>query len=86
MLSVPEKLAILADAAKYDVSCASSGAPKRDSRSGGLGWYIFEARSELETAKVFAGLFTVIVIGLLVESVVFRAIESRTVVRWGMQR
>ena len=56
------------------------------SRSGGLGWYIFEARSELETAKVFAGLFTVIVIGLLVESVVFRAIESRTVVRWGMQR
>ncbi len=56
------------------------------SRSGGLGWYIFEARSELETARVFAGLFTVIVIGLLVESVVFRAIERRTVIRWGMQR
>jgi putative DNA modification/repair radical SAM protein len=37
MPSVPEKLAILADAAKYDVSCASSGAPKRDSRAGGLG-------------------------------------------------
>jgi putative DNA modification/repair radical SAM protein len=32
MLSPPEKLAILADAAKYDVSCASSGAPKRNSR------------------------------------------------------
>ena len=56
------------------------------SRSGGLGWYIFEARSELETAKVFAGLFTVIVIGLFVESVVFRTIENRTVLRWGMQR
>jgi len=56
------------------------------SRSGGLGWYIFEARSELETAKVFAGLFTVIVIGLFVESVIFRAIENRTVLRWGMQR
>ena len=37
------------------------------SRSGGLGWYIFEARSELETAKVFAGLFAVILIGLFVE-------------------
>ena len=32
-----EKLAILADAAKYDVSCASSGAQKRNSRLGGLG-------------------------------------------------
>ena len=31
MLDVPAKLAILADAAKYDVSCASSGAPKRSS-------------------------------------------------------
>jgi putative DNA modification/repair radical SAM protein len=38
MLQVQEKLAILADAAKYDASCASSGAPKRDSRNGqGLG-------------------------------------------------
>lgn len=36
--SVPEKLAILADAAKYDVSCASSGGTRRDSRDGkGLG-------------------------------------------------
>lgn len=31
------KLAILADAAKYDASCASSGAPKRNSLRGGLG-------------------------------------------------
>jgi NitT/TauT family transport system permease protein len=56
------------------------------SRSGGLGWYIFEARAELETARVFAGLFAVILIGLLVESVIFRAIEARTVNLWGMQR
>ncbi len=55
-------------------------------RSGGLGWYIYEAREELLTARVFAGLLTVIVIGLLVESVIFRAIEVRTVRRWGMQR
>lgn len=56
------------------------------SRSGGLGWFIFENRNQLETAYVFAGLFTVIVIGLLVESVIFRTIETRTVRRWGMQR
>jgi NitT/TauT family transport system permease protein len=56
------------------------------SRSGGIGWYIFEARAELETARVFAGLFAVIIIGLLVESVIFRTIEARTVNLWGMQR
>ena len=55
------------------------------SRSGGLGWFIFENRNQLETASVFAGLFTVIIIGLLVESVIFRAIENATVRRWGMQ-
>ena len=37
-LDVQEKLAILADAAKYDASCASSGTSKRDSAGGkGLG-------------------------------------------------
>nr|WP_246160579.1 ABC transporter permease [Aureimonas fodinaquatilis] len=56
------------------------------SRSGGLGWYIFEARAELLTSQVFAGLFTVILIGLFVESVIFRFIEARTVQRWGMQK
>ena len=56
------------------------------SRGGGLGWYIYEARAELDTTRVFAGLLTVIVIGLLVESLFFRLIERRTVQRWGMQR
>ena len=36
-LALEDKLAILADAAKYDASCASSGTAKRDSRKGGLG-------------------------------------------------
>ena len=37
-LDTREKLAILADAAKYDASCASSGTSKRDSRGGkGIG-------------------------------------------------
>ena len=33
-LDIQEKLAILADAAKYDASCASSGSTKRDSKRG----------------------------------------------------
>jgi len=38
VLTVREKLEILADAAKYDASCASSGTAKRDSRGGkGIG-------------------------------------------------
>lgn len=32
-----QKLEILADAAKYDASCASSGGDRRDSKSGGIG-------------------------------------------------
>ncbi|MHA6768724.1 putative DNA modification/repair radical SAM protein [Sphingobium ummariense] len=36
-LSTRQKLEILADAAKYDASCASSGTTKRDSRSGKRG-------------------------------------------------
>ena len=34
VLDLKRKLAILSDAAKYDASCASSGAPKRDSLDG----------------------------------------------------
>jgi NitT/TauT family transport system permease protein len=55
------------------------------SRSGGLGWFIFENRNQLEIPTVFAGLFTVILIGLVVESVIFRSIENVTIRRWGMQ-
>lgn len=56
------------------------------SGSGGLGWYIFESSQNIETDGVFAGLFMVILIGFVVENVVFRNVELRTVNRWGMQR
>ncbi|MFC5522772.1 ABC transporter permease [Polaromonas jejuensis] len=55
------------------------------SGAGGLGWYIFENRNQLETANVFAGLFFVILIGLFVENFIFATIEKRTIHRWGMQ-
>ena len=53
---------------------------------GGLGWFIFQNRNELYTDRVFAGLVLVIVIGLLVENVVFSTLERVTVRRWGVQR
>ncbi len=53
--------------------------------SGGLGWFIYQNRFELNTDYVFAGLFTIIAIGFLVENILFKAIEQRTVLRWGMQ-
>lgn len=56
------------------------------SGKGGLGWYIFQNRNELYTDKVFAGLAVVILIGLLVEGIVFSTLERLTVRRWGMQR
>ena len=56
------------------------------SGKGGLGWYIFQNRNELYTDRVFAGLLTVIAIGLVVENVVFATLERVTVRRWGMVR
>ena len=55
------------------------------SGQGGLGWFIFENRNTLDIPAVFAGLLTVIIIGLIVENFIFRTIERRTIARWGMQ-
>ena len=55
------------------------------SGSGGLGWFIYENKNVLEIPAVFAGLFTVILIGLMVENLIFRNIEAKTVRKWGMQ-
>lgn len=56
------------------------------SGQGGLGWYIFQNRNELYTDRVFAGLALVIILGLLVENLLFHTLERLTVKRWGVQR
>jgi len=56
------------------------------SGQGGLGWFIFQNRNELYTDRVFAGLAAVVIIGLLVENLVFDQLERHTVRKWGMQR
>lgn len=43
------------------------------------------ARNLLDIPAVFAGLLTVIVIGLIVENVVFQTIERHTILKWGMK-
>ncbi|CDZ29170.1 ABC transporter permease [Neorhizobium galegae] len=55
------------------------------SGQGGLGWFIFENRNLLDIPAVFAGLLTVIVIGLIVENLIFQTIEKRTIQKWGMK-
>ena len=55
------------------------------SGQGGIGWFIYEKKSLLEMPAVFAGLLTVIAIGLAVEAGLFRPLEARTVGRWGMR-
>ncbi|MDR2097537.1 MAG: ABC transporter permease, partial [Spirochaetaceae bacterium] len=55
------------------------------SGKGGLGWFIYEKKNQLDIDLVFAGLLTVIVIGVLVEGLVFKFIEERTIVKWGMK-
>jgi NitT/TauT family transport system permease protein len=55
------------------------------SGSGGLGWFIFENKNTLDIPNVFAGLLTVIIIGLVIENVIFRTVEKQTIGRWGMQ-
>ena len=55
------------------------------SGSGGLGWFIFENKNMLDIPNVFAGLLTVILIGLAVENLLFQTIERNTIGRWGMQ-
>ncbi|MDR3099640.1 MAG: ABC transporter permease [Paraburkholderia sp.] len=55
------------------------------SGSGGLGWFIYQAKNALDIPSVFAGLFCVILIGLVIENLVFGTLEKYTIRRWGMQ-
>jgi NitT/TauT family transport system permease protein len=50
----------------------------------GLGIYINDAKLDQFTPRMFAALLTIAMIGVLFE-VLFRVLERRTIVRWGMQ-
>jgi hypothetical protein len=55
------------------------------SGQGGLGWFIYENKNMLEVPSVFAGLFTVILIGLAVENLILQAMALDLFVHRGMQ-
>ena len=50
---------------------------------GGIGWYIFKQRTFMNTSGLFVGILVVVVIGILVETVLFRWLENKTVRKWG---
>ena len=54
------------------------------SGKGGMGWMINEAKNNLDIPVVFGGLLSVIILGLVIENIVFKQIENRTVKKWGM--
>ncbi len=53
-------------------------------KESGLGWYIFEKRFMMDMPGVFAGLLIIVVIGYMVETVLFEIIEKDTIKKWGM--
>jgi NitT/TauT family transport system permease protein len=55
-------------------------------KTGGLGWDIYMKRSFMDIPGLYATLVVIMLIGLLIEAVVFKQIETRTVKKWGMVR
>ena len=53
------------------------------SSGAGIGWFIFTKRVNVDIAGVFAALIVIIVIGMIVEYLVFGTIEKNTVKKWG---
>lgn len=51
---------------------------------GGLGWFIFKRRVFMDTAGMYSGLLIIVLIGILVEDILFSNLENRTVKKWGM--
>lgn len=55
-------------------------------QSGGVGWYIFKHRVFFDVAGMFAGLLTVALVGIVIEVLLFTAIERQTIVKWGIKK
>ena len=51
---------------------------------GGLGWDIYMKRSYLDMPGMFSTLLVIMLIGIIVDDVLFVRLEKATVVKWGM--
>lgn len=56
------------------------------SAGAGIGWYIMMKRMNVDIAGVFAAIIIIVMIGCVVEYVLFRTIEKHTIQKWGMSR
>lgn len=54
------------------------------SSGAGIGWFIFMKRTNMDIAGVFGALLVIIVIGIIVEYVVFQWIDKKTIRKWGI--
>ena len=52
----------------------------------GIGYFITDRRTNLDIAGIFATIIVIIVIGIIIEYVIFRQIENHTFKKWGMTR
>ncbi len=50
--------------------------------SGGMGWFLFQRRVFMDTPGIFAGLLVVLLLGLLVEGLLFGRLEKSRLARW----
>lgn len=51
---------------------------------GGLGYYINTNRAYANMSRVMSAVIVIIIIGITIESVLFRQLEKHTVIKWGM--
>jgi len=52
--------------------------------AGGLGWHIYMTRYFSDIAGTFAALIAIVIVGILVEEIMFKSIEKATIKKWGM--
>lgn len=56
------------------------------SSGAGIGWFIFMKRTNVDIAGVFAALVVIIIIGIIIEYIVFNFIEQKTIKKWGLTK
>ena len=53
---------------------------------GGIGFYIYNARTFANISNVMSGVVIIVIIGVIFESVLFSQLEKHTIKKWGMMR
>lgn len=53
---------------------------------GGVGYYIYQNRAYANATNVMAGVLVIVIIGVLVEQIIFRMVEKNTIEKWGNGR